>query len=401
MSACSPTLSRTPVTTQPRWQLPGQPSTALQPRVLALLRQHTYEEVSALTNWSRGRIYALALRTGARKTENRIRERHAERKRRQQEFMQSIIDSTTTADVLDFLDGVPDESVALHLTSIPYNLGKNYGDCPQADAMRATYYHGWIMQVISELARTVREGGVVFVNLGNTMDWQERMMPLDVLLYEDFRRAGLIFQNRIVWTVPHGLTPKSRLAGRYETCLVFSKGDNPTFNPNAARAPQKNPAKRAFKGPNKGQLSGNPYGAWPTDVWNDIPTVRHNHPDRRMGAHPAQFPVALAKRAILLYTLPGDVVSDVFCGSGSTAVGCIETGRHFIGADLFYGDLRAKRIAAAALDHFTPLPGVSDESVAVWQAEARRVEHVATPVSFIEDAQMCSEIVHCEDNPLV
>lgn len=359
--------------------------------VLHLLQRHTYEEVRELTGWSRGRIYALALKSGARKTENRIRERHAERKLRQQEFMQSIIDSTSSADVLDFLDGVPDGSVALHLTSIPYNLGKNYGDCPQADAMRATYFHGWMMQVISELARTVRDGGVVFVNLGNTVDWQDRMMPLDVLLYDDFRRSGLFFQNRIVWTVPHGLTPKAKLAGRYETCLVFSKGDRPTFNPNAARTPQKNPAKRAYKGPNKGQLSGNPYGAWPTDVWSDIPTVRHNHPDRQHGAHPAQFPVALAKRAALLYTMPGDVVCDVFCGSGSTAVASIETGRHFIGADLFYGELRAKRIAAASLDDFTPLPGVTDESLAVWQAEARRVEHAATQISTADDARMCAE----------
>lgn len=369
-------------------------------RVLGLLKTHTYEDVRALTagpdwaaQWSRGRIYALALKTGARKTENRIRERHEERKKRQQEFLRSIIDSTTKADVLDFLDGLPDNSIAMHLTSIPYNLGKKYGDCPQADIMRATYYHGWIMQVISEMARTVRDGGVVFVNVGCTTDWQNRMMPLDVLLYEDFRRAGLTFQNRIVWTVPHGLTPKARLAGRYETCLVFSRGDNVTFNPNAARAPQKNPGKRAFKGTNKGNLSGNPYGAFPTDVWSDIPTVRHNHPDRKNGAHPAQFPVALAKRAMLLYSLPGDIVCDPFSGSGSTAVGCIETGRHFIGADLFYEELRAKRIAAASLDASTPLPGVTDESLAVWQAEARRVEHHAKPVSVVEDEQMCFELI--------
>ncbi len=361
--------------------------------ILSLLERMSYEEVHLHTGWSRGRIYALALRTGSRKTENRIRERMAERKRRQQEFIQSIIDSTTTADVLDFLDGIPDESVAMHLTSIPYNLGKNYGDCPQADAMRATYYHGWIMQVISEMARTVRQGGVVFVNLGNTIDWQDRMMPLDVLLYEDFRHAGLVFQNRVVWTMPHGLTPRSRLAGRYETCLVFSKGDKPTFNPNAARTPQKNPAKRAFKGAHKGYLSGNPYGAWPTDVWIDIPTVRHNHPDRRFGAHPAQFPVGLAKRAILLYTMPGDIVCDEFCGSGSSAVGCIETGRHFIGADLFYEDLRAKRIAAATLDEYTPLPGVTDESLAVWQAEAIRIEHAAKSVSMADDGRMCLEML--------
>lgn len=361
-------------------------------QVLDLLGTKNYAEVQRITGWSRGRIYRLALRTGARKTERRIRERQEERKQRQQEFLKSIIDSTAKADVLDFLDGLPDNSVDLHVTSIPYNLGKAYGDCPMTDTMRFTYFHGWIMQVISEMARTVRDGGVLFVNVGSTRDWEDRMMPLDVLLYEDFRRAGLTFQNRVVWTVPHGLTPKARLAGRYETCLVFSKGDTPTFNPTAARVPQKNPGKRAFKGANKGNLSGHPYGAFPSDVWNDIPTVRHNHPDRRFGAHPAQFPVGLAKRAIMLYTKPGGLVCDVFCGSGSSAVAAVESGRGFTGADLFYEDLRARRLAAASLDAFTPLPGVTDESVSVWQAEARRVEHTARPVSHEQEQQLCLEI---------
>jgi hypothetical protein len=41
--------------------------------VLALLGEHTYDEVRNITGWSRGKIYSLALRSGARKTENRIR----------------------------------------------------------------------------------------------------------------------------------------------------------------------------------------------------------------------------------------------------------------------------------------------------------------------------------------
>lgn len=361
-------------------------------KVLSLLHSHTYDEVRAITGWSRGRIYALALRTGARKTENRIRERHEERRQRQQETLQALLNSTAKADVLDFLDGLPDESIAMHFTSPPYNLGKKYGDCPSADTMRFTYFHGWLMQVISEMARTLRPGGVVCLNVGKTRDWEDRLMPLDVLLYEDLRRAGLSFQSRVVWTVTHGLQPKSRLADRYETVLVFSKGEQATFNPNVARIPQKEPGKRAFKGPNKGNLSGNPFGAFPTDVWDDIPQVGHNHPDRKEGVHPAQFPKRLAKRAMLLYTIAGDLVCDCFSGSGSTAVAAIETGRAFVGADLFYEELRAKRIANAALDNYSPLPGVTDESVAVWQAEARRVSHDAKPIQVKEERLLCQQL---------
>jgi len=282
--------------------------------------------------------------------------------------------------------------VQCHFTSPPYNVSKKYGECATADTMRFTYYHGWLMQCISEMARTVKPGGVVCVNVGKTPDWTGALMPMDVLLFEDMRRAGLTFQNRVIWTIPHGLTPSKRLADRHETLLIFSKGLAPTFNPNAARRPQKQPGKRSFKGPNKGQLSGNPFGAWPTDVWDDIPTVRSNHPDRKLGCHPAQFPVKLAKRAILLYTVPGDLVCDVFSGSGSTAVAAVEAGRSFTGADLFYGSLRSDRIAAAALDTFSPLPGVTDESAAVWQAEARRVDKAARPTSGSVDARMCQDL---------
>lgn len=361
-------------------------------QLAALLATHTYAEVQALTGLSKGAIYRAALRTGARKTEARIAERHAERRERQLAMLRDMMNTTVKADVLDFLAGLPDDSVACHFTSPPYNVGKRYGDALGADALRFTFFHGWLMQVVSELARTTKPGGVVCLNVGKTRDWTDALYPMDIMLFEDLRRAGLTFQNRVVWTHPHGLTPSQRLADRYETVLIFSKGPTPTFNPNAARRPQKQPGKRAFKGPNKGELSGHPLGAWPTDVWDDVPTVRANHPDRRHGAHPAQFPVKLAKRGIVLYTKPGDLVCDAFVGSGSVAVAAIEAGRAFVGADLFYEDLRADRIAAATPDTVSMLDGVTDESAAVWQAEARRVEHPARPSTPQFEVAQCLDL---------
>jgi DNA modification methylase len=361
--------------------------------VLALLGEHTYDEVRNITGWSRGKIYSLALRSGARKTENRIRERQEERKKRQLETLAEMMNSTAKADVLDFFDGIPDDSIDAHISSPPYNLGKAYGECASADSMRHVYFHGFLMQVVSEMARTVKPGGVVCLNTGKTRDWQDCLMPMDVMLYDDLRKAGLRFVSRVIWTIPHGLTPKGRLADRYETVLIFSKGDQVTFNPNAARVPQRQPDKRAFKGPNRGKLSGHPYGAAPSDVWNDIPNVGHNHPDSLEGKHPAQFPVNLAKRAILLYSKAGDLVCDAFSGSGSTQIASKQTGRAFIGADLFYDDLRERRLAKTTLDSFTPLPGVTGASVAVWQAEARRVEHqVVTMPTPAEEHKMCEQL---------
>ena len=344
-------------------------------KILALLPSHTYEELATISGRSKGSIYAIALKHGARKTESRIQERKSERTARQLATLQAICNTTAKADVLDFLEGLPDDSVDAHVTSPPYNIGKGYGEGASADAMRYTYFHGWLMQIISEMSRTLKVGGVIAMNIGKTLDRNGRLMPMSTLLFQDFVNAGLEFQNEVVWRIPHGLTPKRRLADRHETVLIFAKGSPKHFNPNSARTPQKQPGKRAYKGPNKGQLSGNTFGSHPTDVWDDLATVRHNHPERKYGAHPAQFPVSLPKRVIQLYTLPGDLICDPFSGSGSTHVAAIETGRNFVGADLFYEHIREKRLADAGMDNVCNLPGVSDESVAVWQAEARKVQY--------------------------
>ncbi|QAY80339.1 site-specific DNA-methyltransferase [Sphingosinicella sp. BN140058] len=346
---------------------------AIERAVLADLQTMTYDEVRAKHGWSRGKIYALACREGARKTEAKIRERAADRKARQQEFLAEMIDQTATADVLDYLDSMPDGCAQLVCTSPPYNVGKKYGEGAGADTMRHVYYLGWLMQIVSEAARVLADGGVLFLQVGSTRDEHDHLMPLDIAVYDFIRKTGLTFQNRVIWTIPHGLTPRRRLAERHETVLIFCKGDRPRhFHANPLRIPQKDPGKRAFKGPNKGELSGHPLGAWPSNVWA-IPNVGHNAPERT--GHPAQMPSELVRRAIHLYTVPGDLVIDPFSGSGTTHATCVETARRFSGCDLFYGDLRAKRLAATKLAAVCPLPGVTPESIAVWQAETVRVDH--------------------------
>jgi DNA modification methylase len=341
----------------------------------------SYEETATKHRTSTGTIYRIVLAHGARRHEARIRERASERRRLRAEFLREVLNATHKADVLDFLDGLPDESVRLHISSVPYNVGKKYGNAPGADAQRHAYYLGWILQVLSEMERTLANGGVMFLQLGATKLDDGARVPLDVILHPYLRMMGLTFQNRVVWPQTHGAhTPKRRLAERYETALVFAKGTPSAFNATPARTPQKNPAKRSFRSETHGDLTGHPLGAWPTDVWN-IPTVRHNSPEKT--THPAQFPEELARRAVLLYTMPSDLVCDAFVGSGTSVAAAKATSRAFTGCDLFYEDLRAERLARIAPDLASVLPGVTRESLAVWQAEAR-VVHYAPLEAFRE-----------------
>jgi site-specific DNA-methyltransferase (adenine-specific) len=54
--------------------------------------------------------------------------------------------------------------------------------------------------------------------------------------------------------------------------------------------------------------------------------------------------------AINRASFPGDLILDPFCGSGTTGVACVQTGRRFIGIELSeeYAIIARARIAKAA-----------------------------------------------------
>lgn len=66
--------------------------------------------------------------------------------------------------------------------------------------------------------------------------------------------------------------------------------------------------------------------------------------------HPTQKPIALMATIIERYTQPGDLILDPFCGSGTTGVACIQTGRRFIGIEIdpTYADIARARCEKAA-----------------------------------------------------
>lgn len=65
--------------------------------------------------------------------------------------------------------------------------------------------------------------------------------------------------------------------------------------------------------------------------------------------HPTQKPVSAHEYFIKTYTNDGELVLDNCMGSGTTAVACINTNRHFLGFELEkeYFELACKRIANA------------------------------------------------------
>ncbi len=240
-------------------------------------------------------------------------------------------------DNLAFMRPLPSESMRLIVTSPPYNIGKSYEKRRSLET-----YVAQQAQVISECVRLLGPDGSLCWQVGNHVQDGE-IFPLDMVLYPIFREHGLHLRNRIVWHFEHGLHCSKRLSGRYETILWFTKTGDYIFNLDPIRVPSKYPGKKYFKGPKAGQLSGNPLGKNPGDVWI-FPNVKNNHVEKTV--HPCQFPVELVERLVLALTMPGDSVFDPYMGVGSAIVAALAHDRVGYGCDVVqeYVDIAWDRV---------------------------------------------------------
>lgn len=270
------------------------------------------------------------------------------------EIIETTFDSkheVITGDALYVLKNVEDEKFDLVITSPPYNVGKEYEVKKSIEK-----YLKEQEEIIKELIRVTSNEGSICWQVGNYVQKGE-VFPLDIFYYHIFKKYGLQLRNRIIWYFGHGLHASNRFSGRYETILWFTKTDNYIFNLDNVRVPAKYPGKRHFKGPKRGQLSGNPKGKNPSDIWEiitqdwenelwNIPNVKSNHPEKSI--HPCQFPVELVERCILALTNKGSWVLDPFAGVGSTLIASIKNHRNVIGIDKEkkYTDIATERIKA-------------------------------------------------------
>lgn len=110
----------------------------------------------------------------------------------------------------------------------------------------------------------------------------------------------------------------------HEDIIVFSGDYNPIMTKGKMR-------KKGGNVPTGEANGGLDAASWYSDTYYpksvlDIKTER--------GLHPTQKPVALMEYLIKTYTNEHDVVIDMFMGSGSTGVACVNTNRKFIGIEL-------------------------------------------------------------------
>lgn len=240
-------------------------------------------------------------------------------------------------DTLENLMNFESDKFDLIISSPPYNVGKEYEVKKSIEKYLEEQEH-----VIEELIRVLSSRGSICWQIGNFVNKGE-VFPLDIFYYHLFKKHGLILRNRIIWYFGHGLHASNRFSGRYETILWFTKSDDYIFNLDDVRVPAKYPGKRHFKGPKKGQLSGNPKGKNPTDIWEivirdwerelwNIPNVKSNHPEKT--EHPCQYPIELVERCVLALTTEKESwILDPYAGVGSTMIAAIKNNRNVVGIE--------------------------------------------------------------------
>lgn len=224
-------------------------------------------------------------------------------------------------DCLVEMQKIPDKSIDLILTDLPYGTTQNKWDSIiPLDALWGGY------------ERIIKDNGAIVLTAQTPFDKVLGASNLKLLRYE------------WIWRKPQGtghLNSKLMPLKNHENVLVFYKS-LPTYNP------QMRPGEPyAMK---SGDKKSSNYGAQITvhtaNITGDRYPLSVLEFTAEKGIHPTQKPLALMEYMIKTYTNKGDTVLDSTMGSGTTGVACKNTGRNFIGIelDIDYFNMAKKRI---------------------------------------------------------
>lgn len=226
----------------------------------------------------------------------------------------------------------------LTITSPPYFVGKEYEKDYTFDD-----YKELLKSVFHNTAEHTVDGGKIAINIADIAAFKkvsgrvEENIEISRKLVDWLKEEDCHLLSRIIWVKDppwvnsqhvgyNNKIPATyvRVLPSWEYIWVFYKGDTP---------------KRDDVLPITQMVSKEDWKKWATGVW-DMRSVSSNK------EHSAMFPQELARRLVLLYSIPGDTVFDPFMGSGTTAVVAHQNSRNYAGIerDPGYYDLAIKSL---------------------------------------------------------
>jgi DNA modification methylase len=171
--------------------------------------------------------------------------------------------------------------------------------------MSVSEFTDFLAVVVALLARNSADGSLHFI----CMDWRHsaELISATQSVYSDFK-------NLCVW-VKENAGQGSLYRSQHEFVFVFKSG----------------------KKPHRNNIQLGQYGRYRTNVWNyrRVNSLSRSTEEGVLShLHPTIKPVELVADAILDCTVRGDVVLDVFLGSGTTVIAAERTGRICYGIEL-------------------------------------------------------------------
>jgi DNA modification methylase len=211
----------------------------------------------------------------------------------------------------DWFKTVADNSVQLFVLDPPYNVG--YGYNTFKDNKPQDQYIAEQVGILNCAMDKLKDGGSVFY-----LNYPENAADVWGALKAEYKF------KMITW-IYNVHSTGSPLRKAHRSWLWLSKG-KPFYNEEAFAGEYKNPK-------DKRVMERIAQGFKPSGYdWWEVQQVKNVSKEKR--DHPCQLPESMVTKIILGTTKPGDLVCDVYSGSGTTAISAIRNGRLFNGCDM-------------------------------------------------------------------
>lgn len=252
------------------------------------------------------------------------------------------LDRIICGDNVETMDGFPDDSIDLVVTSPPYDNLRTYGTNGDMSEL-------WNFEALAaQLWRVIKPGGVVVWVVGDaTIDGSETGTSFRQALH--FKEIGFRLHDTMIYRKKNPIPlSHNRYEQEFEYIFIFSNGKPKTFNP----IMKENKTKGKTVNWSSPEVSANAARRSRFEKTKTAEKSQHGNifeyvlAEDKIGKHPAPFPSKLARDHILSWSNEGDIVLDPFSGSGTTAKMAKHNGRRYVGIEINpeYCEIAEKRL---------------------------------------------------------